>query len=104
MEKARNVACVRGEFDWDDVGSWLALSRHAGTDHAGNVARGRFVGRDSSGCVIDSDSGLVAALGVKDLVIVRAGDAVLVAAKGSLDTMKLLLADITRRPGGRRFL
>jgi mannose-1-phosphate guanylyltransferase len=104
MEKADNVACVRGTFDWDDVGSWLALARHARPDHSGNVANGLLVAKGSAGCVVDSDSGIVATLGVKDLVIVRAGDAVLVADKKSLTDIKQLLADIAALPQGKRFL
>jgi mannose-1-phosphate guanylyltransferase len=104
MEKADNVACVRGTFDWDDVGSWLALARHARTDRQGNVAIGLLAARESANCVVDSDAGIVAALGVKDLVIVRAGDAVLVADKKKLGNIKQLLADIAALPHGRRFL
>jgi mannose-1-phosphate guanylyltransferase len=95
---------VRGTFDWDDVGSWLALARHTKPDHSGNVANGLLVAKGSAGCVVDSDSGIVAALGVKDVVIVRAGDAVLVADKKSLTDIKQLLADIAALPHGRKFL
>jgi len=104
MEKADNVACVRGTFDWDDVGSWLALVRHVEPDPAGNVARGLLVSKDSSNCVVDSDSGIVAALGVKDLVIVRSGDAVLVADRKQIGRMKQLLADIAGHPAGQQHL
>jgi len=104
MEKADNVACVRGTFDWDDVGSWLALARHLKPDSAGNVANGLLVSRDAANCVVDSDSGIVAALGVSNLVIVRAGDAVLVADKNNLGDIKHLLAAITALPYGKRFL
>ncbi len=104
MEKAANVACVRGRFDWDDVGSWLALSRHIKLDPAGNAAAGLLVARDSDGCVVDSDSGVVAALGVRNLVIVRAGDAVLVAGKQHLGKMKQLLAEFALRPATRKYL
>ncbi|MBN2465060.1 mannose-1-phosphate guanylyltransferase [candidate division WOR-3 bacterium] len=104
MEKADNVACVRGAFDWDDVGSWLALARHIKPDHADNVANGVLVARNSSHCIVDSDAGVIAALGVKDLVIVRAGDAVLVADKDALAHIKPLLADVAALPHARRFL
>ncbi len=104
MEKADNVVCMRGAFDWDDVGSWLALVRHTKPDSAGNVANGLLVSKDSSNCVVDSDSGIVAALGVKDLVIVRAGDAVLVADRKHLGQMKQLLAEIAGHPVGERHL
>ncbi len=68
------------------------------------MAIGGFVARGSSNCVVDSDSGIVAALGVKDLVIVRAGDSVLVADRRRLADIKQLLADIAASPKGKRFL
>lgn len=104
MEKADNVICVRGRFDWDDVGSWPALFRHMTKDDGGNVVNGLFVQKESSRCVVDADSGLVAALGVSDLVIVRAGNAVLVAHQRHLGRLKELLAALAARPGADRFL
>jgi mannose-1-phosphate guanylyltransferase len=104
MEKAENVCCVRGEFDWDDVGSWLALARHLKLDPAGNAGNGLYVARDAGGCVFDTDAGIIAALGVKDLVVVRSGDAVLVASKDRLDSIKALLADIGANPHTKRHL
>jgi mannose-1-phosphate guanylyltransferase len=104
MEKARNVAAVRATFDWDDVGSWLALARHLEHDAARNVANGLFVARNSRGCIVDTDEGIVAALGVENLVIVRSGDAVLVARRDDLDGIKGLLAEIGRDPRAKKSL
>jgi mannose-1-phosphate guanylyltransferase len=104
MEKARNVACVRAPFDWDDVGSWLALERHLPGDLRDNVASGSLVELDTSDCVVDTDSGIVATLGIKNLVIVRAADAVLVADRDHLDNLKKLLAKLAGVPGGQRYL
>ena len=98
MEKAPNIAAVRATFDWDDVGSWHALARHLKADAAGNVANGIFVGKDVRNCIIDSDSGVVAALGVEDLVIVRSGNAVLVARRDALGSIKELLAELAGNP------
>lgn len=104
MEKAPNIAAVRATFDWDDVGSWHALARHLKADTAGNVANGVFAGRDVRDCIIDSDSGVVAALGVEGLVIVRSGDAVLVARRDALGGIKELLAELARDPRTRGHL
>ncbi|UCG43702.1 MAG: mannose-1-phosphate guanylyltransferase [candidate division WOR-3 bacterium] len=102
MEKAGNIAAVRATFDWDDVGSWLALARHMKQDKVGNVVRGTCVGKDMRGCIVDADSGLLAVLGCRDLVIVRSGEAVLVAHKDRLDDIKALvkLVGESRHGGG----
>lgn len=104
MERADNIAVVRATFGWDDVGSWLALGRHARADADDNVLRGIAVAHDSAGCIVDSDRGLVAVLGVRDLVVVRSGEAVLVAHRNRLGGIRDLLRVIERHPVGRSML
>lgn len=104
MEKADNIAVVRADFDWDDVGSWLALTRHLKPDAAGNVAQGLACLHNSHDCVVSSDTGLVALLGVKDLVVVRAADAVFVAQKSELDSLKAMLGTMAKDSKLRKFL
>ena len=98
MEKADNVVVANGDFDWDDVGDWPAIGRHYEKDGSGNVARGEFVGLDASECIIVGDNKhLVAAVGVRDLVIVHTADATLVCHKNDAqkvrEIVKRLAAD-----------
>jgi mannose-1-phosphate guanylyltransferase len=81
--RAGLVRVLRAPYTWDDVGSWLALERHNAQDAAGNTAQGGgAVLIDTTGCVVSADAGhVVATIGVKDLVIIQAGKAVLVARK-----------------------
>lgn len=104
MEKADNVVVVKGEFDWDDVGSWQALERHFCRDENNNVTVGLWFHRDSKNCIVYTDEGVVAGLGISDLVIVRAGDAVLVARRGALGGLKQLLGQIGQDREGKKFL
>ncbi len=104
MEKAADVAVVEGVFEWDDVGSWLALARRLPVDRNGNVCQGIWFGRDTSNSIIYSDDGVVATLGISNLIIVRSGDAVLVADKGAIGELRQLLRDMEVDPQGRRFL
>jgi mannose-1-phosphate guanylyltransferase len=79
MEKARNIAVVRGDFGWSDVGSFAALPEVRPLDSDGNVVVGKkTVVLDSSGCVVLGDGRTLAVLGMRDTVVVDAGDAVLV--------------------------
>lgn len=104
MEKAENIAAVRATFDWDDVGSWLALARHSRHDKNSNVLKGLCLTKDAKNCIVDSDEGIIAVLGVKDLVIVRSGDAVLVAHQDKVAEIKELLKQARRVPAAKRFL
>ncbi|MFO7638563.1 MAG: mannose-1-phosphate guanylyltransferase [bacterium] len=104
MEKADNIAVVRASFGWDDVGSWLAVGRHDRADARGNVPGKNSVLLDSDDCIVDCDRGVVALLGVRGLVVVRAGEAVLVAHRDRLDRVRDLLRELERHPVGRKQL
>ncbi len=82
MERAERRAVVPARFDWSDIGSWKAISEMTSgseADASGNRVHGSAVVIESSNCFIQADQRIVAAVGVKDLVIVDTGDAVLVA-------------------------
>lgn len=79
MERAPRVAVVPATFDWSDIGSWKAMSDlDTETDDDGNRVHGQAILVESANCYIQSDARMVAAVGVRDLVIVDTGDAVLV--------------------------
>ncbi len=79
MERASDVVCVPGDFGWHDVGLWLALADIRSADANGNTVVGNAVLRDANdNIVVSDDGGVVALVGVRDLVVVQAGDAVLV--------------------------
>jgi mannose-1-phosphate guanylyltransferase/mannose-1-phosphate guanylyltransferase/mannose-6-phosphate isomerase len=89
MEKADRVAVVPVEMGWSDVGSWDAL--HAislGDDIDGNVHHGEVVAIDTTHCMIRSEGPLVAAVGVKDLIVIATPDAVLILPRGSSQEVK----------------
>jgi mannose-1-phosphate guanylyltransferase/mannose-6-phosphate isomerase len=79
MEKADNCAVVAADFGWSDIGSWKAISELYESDDSGNRIHGKAVLVESRNCFVRGEGRLVAAVGVKDLVIVDTGDAVLVA-------------------------
>lgn len=83
MEKtARSVVAIAGDFGWSDVGSWESLYalRPQEWDGAGNLAQGDHILIDSvSSFVFNQSNQVIVGLGLKDIVIVGTGDAVLVA-------------------------
>lgn len=91
LEKSTSLLVVQGNFGWDDLGSWSTLAGAGRRDERGMSVRGNFIGHDNDGCLIYSQEGLIAALGVKNLVIVRSGDAVLVCAKERTQEIKELV-------------
>jgi len=91
MEKTDRAAVVEGDFRWSDIGSWDALFDIMTPDAAGNVVQGPAVALDASGCVLHSDGRLVAAVGVKDLVVVSTSDAVMVVPRARAQEVKQLV-------------
>ncbi len=87
MEKAENIYAVRATFDWSDVGSWDAVAPYLSTDGDGNASRRRLVAVDSRGLIVDA-SKLVAAVGVRDLIIIDSSDALLVCDRSQAQNVK----------------
>ncbi len=105
LEKADNVVVLPASFDWDDVGSWTALTRHFPADADGNVTRGdTTLGDAHDNIVISSKGHLIGVYGVDGLVVVHTGDATLVVPKARTGDIKKLLAQIAARKDGKKWL
>lgn len=93
MENAERVLNIEATFDWDDVGSWLAIAGHLDELGENNRIRGEVTEIDSENNIIFNarDGSRVALLGVDDLIIVQTDDAVLVANRHQADAIKQLV-------------
>jgi mannose-1-phosphate guanylyltransferase/mannose-6-phosphate isomerase len=92
MERAPRVAVVPASFDWSDIGSWKAVSDiDAESDADGNRVQGQAIIVESTNCYVQSDTRIVAAVGVNNLVIVDTGDAVLVADRERAQQVKIVV-------------
>ena len=97
MEKATNVRVLEVVYDWNDVGDWRSLSGLVKPDAKGNTIQGSVHLVDTSNSIVVSDGGgLIATLGVDDLVIVQSGGATLVARKDQLDKLKALVEGLDK--------
>jgi len=83
MEHAPRVAVVRGTFDWSDVGSWDEIWRLTAQDERGNAKKGPVCVVDSSNSLVLAKERLIALVGVENLVVVDAGDAILICPRES---------------------
>ena len=88
MEASERVAVVPMAPGWSDLGSWDALA-----SLVGSVAPdGPITTLDCHSCFIRTDGLQVAALGVKDLIIVASGGRLLILPKGRSQEVKRLLS------------
>ena len=81
MEKAGNLAAVRFDGQWSDLGSWTAVWQESGRDGAGNATHGNAVALDCQGSLLRSEvEGIeLVGVGLRNIVAVAMDDAVLVA-------------------------
>jgi mannose-1-phosphate guanylyltransferase len=96
FEKAEGLATVVTDPGWSDVGTWAAVYELGASDspgQGGNVTRGEVVTLDTVGCLVHAADGRpVFTLGVSDLVIIDAGDCLLVARRDQAERLKELHA------------
>lgn len=90
MQKTRKGYVIKSEFQWDDIGSFAALSRFL-RESKGNKVMGSSYLEDSENCTVFGKSNLIIGFGVKDLVIVDAGDVILVMDKSKDQEIKYLI-------------
>ena len=91
MEHTRAGVVIPLAAGWSDVGSWSALWEVDERDEQGNVCKGDVIAHDTRGSYLRSDSRLLAAVGVDDLVVVETPDAVLVARKDRVQDVKAIV-------------
>jgi mannose-1-phosphate guanylyltransferase/mannose-6-phosphate isomerase len=91
MEKTDAGGVVSLDCGWSDVGAWSALWEVAERDPQGNVCRGDVIIDNCRGSYFRSDSRLVAATGVENLVVVETADAVLVADRDRVQDVKRIV-------------
>lgn len=100
MEHTNAAAVIPLDAGWNDLGSWDALWDVSDKDQAGNVISGDVVTKGVENCLIQSHSRLVAAVGISNAVIVETDDAVLVANKNSVQSVKALVAQLQDKARG----
>lgn len=97
MEKSERVQMVPADIGWSDLGSWSALPEVAELDEQGSVvAKCRaYLNVDSSGCIVSGNGGVVATVGVHDLIVVATADAVLVCPKDRAQEVRSVVEQLT---------
>ena len=96
MEQTEKAAIVPAAMGWSDIGSWDALWAVSPHDGNGNVALGDIIAEETRNSYLRAESGMVATLGVEDLVIVSTGDVVLVAHRDRAQDIKKIVARLER--------
>lgn len=91
MEKAGGVVAVPLSAGWNDLGAWDALWSIQAKDSDENVMSGDVLIEEVYGSYIQSESRLVAAVGMRDTIIIETPDAVLVANREDAQGVKKIV-------------
>jgi mannose-1-phosphate guanylyltransferase len=97
MEKSRDVYVIKGNFGWSDVGSWDEVFRMSGKDDKGNTVTGQAFLLGTKNSYVHAGDKFVATIGVEDLIVIAADDAVLVCRKGQSQDVKEIVDYLRRK-------
>ncbi|MFX1515626.1 MAG: mannose-1-phosphate guanylyltransferase [Promethearchaeota archaeon] len=97
MEKTSDLVVVKGDFHWDDIGTWDSLDRILEPDSNGNVIQGKFLGLNVENCVVFGEKPVIT-LGISDIVVVNTEDCVFVCHKKRARDIKLITEKLTKDP------
>lgn len=78
MEHTKQGIMQKLSLEWSDIGSWQSLYEYDDKDPEGNVLQGDVVSIDNKNCLLHSDSRLLAAVGLEDIIAVSTDDCVLI--------------------------
>jgi len=105
LEKASNVMTIKADIIWDDVGDWRALERYKEMDRDNNIIVGDVVAETTyENTICNHSDGLIACLGVSDLIIVRSENITLVTHRTKAQEIKSLLKKLSEDDDYKKYL
>lgn len=91
IERCDNLVVIKYPGQWSDVGAWDSVAEYADHDTFGNSIQGDGILFESKNTFIRAESRLVVAMGLEDIVIVEARDAVMVCNASKTQDVKNLV-------------
>jgi mannose-1-phosphate guanylyltransferase len=95
MEKTNRSVVVPLDAGWSDVGSWASLWDISSKDKRGNSHTGDVLSVNCDNSFVFAETGLVATLGLSDVIVVQTKDAVLVASRGHVQDVKTIVQQLS---------
>ena len=88
MEKTKNAYVLPFNAGWSDIGSWDSVWNISKKDSMGNVKEGNVIEKNTKNSYLNSQSRLIAAIGLRNLIVIETNDAILVANKEESQEVK----------------
>lgn len=96
LERSQSLKVVHADFQWQDIGTWESYAALNPADAQGNHVAGGAVLIDTKNSIIHAQSRTVGVAGLKDVIVVETGDAVLVASRGNEEQIRDLFEAVKR--------
>lgn len=97
MERSSRVALVPASIGWSDVGSWDAVYDISEHDGNGNAIHGDVLALNCQNSLLRSQSRLIAAAGLEDVIAVETPDAILLVKRGESQQVRDLVDELKHR-------
>ena len=91
------VASLPCRVGWSDIGDFGALGDLLSGPSGKSVVVGEHIGVDSGNLIVHAPGKLVATVGVKDLIVVDAGDAMLICARSQAQDVRKVVEALKRK-------
>ncbi|MFN7695594.1 MAG: mannose-1-phosphate guanylyltransferase/mannose-6-phosphate isomerase [Burkholderiales bacterium] len=98
------LAMVPLNAGWNDLGAWEAVWQVGEKDARGNVQRGDALISNCDNTLVQAGSRLVAAVGLKDVMVIETPDAVLVIDRARSQEVKAIVEQLQKQGRGEREL
>jgi mannose-1-phosphate guanylyltransferase len=96
MEKSDRIKVLKSDIRWSDIGSFDALYNELPKDVFGNTIYTKHISIESHNNLVLGENRSIATIDVDDLIIVDAGDAILVSKKGSSQKVRQVITELKK--------
>ncbi|HXY00904.1 MAG TPA: mannose-1-phosphate guanylyltransferase [Candidatus Limnocylindrales bacterium] len=97
VNEVGNVSVIPADFGWSDIGSWTAVYELLAKRAGENILAGPGQTLDAEGNFLWSPGKFVAAIGVRDLVIVETNDALLICPRDRAQDVSKVVKSLEER-------
>ena len=94
VKDSKKLAVVPVDMAWSDLGSWDSIYARHGKDESNNVTHGEVLSLDTKNSLIWAESGVLAILGLDNIVAIQTADATLICDRSRSEDIKSLVAEV----------
>jgi len=102
LEKTKNIAVVKTDADWNDLGSWGSVYDVSELDHDRNHIEGNATTENTSGCLLlERGNRRIATVGLKDIVVIDTEDVTLICDRNQTQDVKKIVEKVKAEPNNK---